>query len=272
MTKVSALLMVSNEEAMLPGCIAMLRWVDEIVVLVDDRTTDRSAEIARQLGATVAVEAWRGFAGMRDRLAEIATGEWLLYVDADERVTSTLAAEVRAATDRGDADMFSIATRNVFLGKAMRAGGWWPDRHLRLIRKAAADGWVGTIHETPKVNGTLGELKHPLVHLSHRNVQSMLLKTAAWSSIEGERRAANGKPVRLRSLLGAVGYEVYFRLLRRGGWKDGMAGWIEVFYQAFSRFVSVASAWEMQRTETLDETYRRLDEHLQSGGSVEDFR
>jgi (heptosyl)LPS beta-1,4-glucosyltransferase len=272
MTKISALVMASNEEAMLPGCLAMLGWADEIVVLVDDSTTDRSAEIARHHGATVGVEPWRGFAAQRDRLAELATGEWLLYVDADERITPSLAEEIRAATERSEAAIFAIPTRNVFLGKPMRDGGWWPDRHYRLIRRAAFRGWVGAIHETPAVDGMRAELRNPIVHLSHRSVRSMLLKTAAWSGVEGQRRAATGKPVRARSLFGAVGHEVYFRLVRRRGWRDGMAGWIEVFYQAFSRFVSVASAWEIQRTESLDETYRRLDEHLQSGGTLEGFK
>jgi glycosyltransferase involved in cell wall biosynthesis len=264
--------MASNEEAMLPGCLAMLAWADEIVVLVDDATTDGSAEVARQHVANVSVEPWRGFAAQRDRLAELSTGEWLFYVDADERITQSLVEEIRVAAERSEAAAFAIPTRNVFLGKPMHAGGWWPDRHYRLIRRAAFHGWVGAIHETPAVDGKLAVLQNPIVHLSHRSVRSMLVKTAAWSGVEAQRRAATGKPVRARSLFGAVGNEVYFRLVRQRGWRDGMAGWIEVFFQAFSRFITVASAWELQRSETLDETYRRLDEHLRGGGTLETFK
>jgi hypothetical protein len=176
------------------------------------------------------------------------------------------------AIEQPEAAAFSIPRRNVLLGRPMRAGGWWPDRHYRLIQKAAFDGWQGEIHETPAIAGKLGALENSIVHLSHRNVRSMLLKTVSWSGIEGQRRAAANKPVRARSLFGAVGHEVYFRLVRQLGWRDGMAGWIEVFYQAFSRFISVALAWEIQRKESLDETYRRLDEHLQSGGTLEGFK
>ncbi len=272
MTTVSALVLAQNEEEFIAGCVSMLRWADQTVVLVSDATTDRTAEICRELGATVVVEHWQGFAAQRNRLAELATGEWLLYVDADERVTAQLADEIRSAVDGSTVAAFSLPTRNVFLGRPMTGGGWWPDRHYRLIRKSKFGRWSGQIHETPQVDGSLGQLKMPIIHLSHRSLSLMLAKTAEWSGIEAERRAASGKPVRVRSLFAAVGREVYFRLLRRRGWRDGMAGWIEVLYQSFSRFISTARAWEMQRSESLDQTYKRLDEHLRAGGTLETFK
>lgn len=257
---------------MLPGCLRLLDWADEVVVLVDDRSDDRTAEIAAQLGARVSVEPWHGFAGQRDRLAEIATGDWLLYVDADERVTADLADEIRKVVERGLHDVYSVPTLNVFLGRPMRAGGWWPDRHYRLIRRASLVEWQGLIHEVPLVQGSPGELKNPIVHLGHRDLTSMLVKTATWSRLDGERRAHGPyRPVRLRTLLRAIEREVQHRLLRKAGWRDGVEGWIEVLYQAFSSFITVAQAWEMQRKEPLTETYRRLDAHLQGGGSVDNF-
>ena len=218
MTSVSALVLAHNEEAVIAGCVAMLRWTNETIVLVSDSTTDRTADIARATGASVVVEPWHGFAAQRNRLAELATGDWLLYVDADERITEDAAREIRAAIETGSVAAFSLPTRNVLLGRPMSAGGWWPDRHYRLIRKSAFGGWGGQIHETPQVDGQLGELSIPIIHLSHRSLSVMLAKTVAWSGIEAERRAASGKPVRLRSLFGAVGHEVYFRLVRRRGW------------------------------------------------------
>ena len=155
MTTVTALIMASNEGEMLPGCLAMLGWADEIVVLVDGRSTDRTADLAREAGATVSVEPWRGFAGQRDRLAELATGDWLLYVDADERITSALSTEVKRAVEVDQIGAYSIPTRNVFLGRAMKGGDWWPDRHYRLVRKSSLKGWSGAIHETPGIEGGL---------------------------------------------------------------------------------------------------------------------
>ena len=272
MTTVSALIMASNEEQMLVGCLALLDWADEAVVLVDERSGDRTVEIATELGAAVYVEAWRGFAGQRDRLAEPASGEWLFYVDADARVTTSLAQEIRAEIESSSCSAYSLARQNIFLGRAMRAGGWWPDGQLRLIRKADFGGWQGLIHEVPLVTGSVGELTSPIVHLGHRDLTSMLVKTAKWSRLEGERRAHGPYgPVTRITLLRAVQREVQHRLLRKAGWRDGIEGWIEVLYQAFSSFLTIAQAWEIQRTEPLEETYRRLDAHIQAGGSVFDF-
>lgn len=273
MKTLSVLIVASREEQMLPGCLRLLDWADEIVVLVDDRSDDRTAEIAAEFGARVSVEPWHGFAGQRDRLAELSTSDWLLYVDADERVTADLADEIRKVAQHGLHDMYSVPSLNVFLGRAMRAGGWWPDRHYRLIRKASLVEWQGLIHEVPLAQGSLGELKNPIVHLGHRDLTSMLVKTATWSRLDAERRAQIAdRPVRLRTLLRAIEREVQHRLLRKAGWRDGVEGWIEALYQAFSSFLTVAQAWEIQRKEPLEETYRRLDAHLQVGGSVDDFQ
>jgi glycosyltransferase involved in cell wall biosynthesis len=271
-TTLSALIMASREELMLPGCLSLLAWADEIVVLVDDRSDDRTAEIAAELGARVSIEPWHGFARQRDRLAELSTGDWLLFVDADERVTADLAGEIREVVEHGFQDAYSVPTRNVFLGRPMRAGGWWPDPHVRLIRRASLVRWQGLIHEVPLVQGSPGELKNAIVHLGHRDLTSMLVKTATWSRLEGERRAGGPyPPVRLRTLLRAIQRDILRRLIRKAGWRDGVEGWIEVLYQAFSSFLSVAQAGEIQRKEPLAETYRRLDAHLQAGGSADNF-
>jgi len=221
----------------------------------------------------VSVEPWRGFAGMRDRLAELATGDWLLYVDADERVTAVLADEITKVIESGPHDMYSVPRLNVFLGRAMRAGGWWPDRQFRLIRKTSLVEWQGLIHEVPLVQGSEGELKNPIVHLGHRDLTSMIVKTATWSRLDGERRVgAPARSVGLWTLLWAIAREVGNRLVRKAGWRDGVEGWIEVLYQAFSSFLTVAQAWEIQREEPLEETYRRLDAHLQVGEPVDNFQ
>lgn len=272
MTSISALIMASNEEAMLPGCLAMLEWAHEVVVLVDGRSSDRSADVARMLGARVYEEEWRGFAGQRDRLAELATGDWLLYVDADERVTRELADEIQRSVSAGGASVYTIPSLNVFLGRPMRNGGWWPDAHRRLVERSKLRGWSGSLHEAAEVEGNVGELTNPFIHLGHRDLAAMVAKTAAWAPLDARRRTESSyPPVRLRSFFGTIGREVWRRLIRGKAWRDGIEGWIEVFYQSFSSFVTVAYAWQLQRRESLEETYRRLDNHLQAGGTIETF-
>ena len=272
MTTVTVGIIAANEAEMIGGCLSLLQWADEIIVLVDDRSTDDTAGIARSAGATVHVEPWRGFAAQRNRLAELATGDWLLYVDADERVTHQLAEEVRRTLDSSEMAAYSIKTQNVFLGRPMLHGAWWPDPHLRLVQRAKLRGWDGLLHETPILDGPAGALEAPFVHLGHRDLPAMLVKTAQWAPLDARRRTEGPYPrVRLRSFASAIAREVGRRLIRGQAWRDGIEGWIETLYQSFSSFMTVAVAWQLQRREPLEETYRRLDAHLHEGGSLEDF-
>lgn len=273
MTTVAVAIIARDEAEVLPGCLALLDWADETVVLVDDRSRDRTAEVASEAGATVVVEQWRGFAGQRDRLAELVSSDWIFYIDADERVSSELANEVLSTVAHSGHAAYSVPRCNVLLGQPMRAGGWWPDPHLRLIRRSMLQRWNGVIHETPDLVGSSGSLVHPIIHLGHRDLAAMLSKTAKWAPLEGERllHQINDRPIHTRTMLAAIGRDLLWRLIRRQGWRDGTAGWIEILYQAFSRFITVAYAWEHQRPEPLSRTYQRFDQHLASGGSLSDF-
>lgn len=268
---VAALVMAGNEELMLPGCLSCLSWADERIVLVDHRSTDGTEMVARAAGASVYREQWHGFAGQRNRLAQLARSEWLLYVDADERIPAALAASIRRAIrSGGEFGGYEIPTLNVLLGRPLSHGGWWPDSHVRLIRRSALDHWSGALHEVPIVAGRVGLLDEPIVHMGHRNLSAMLTKTAVWGPLDAQRKQGSG-PVGARELSVAVLREVGRRLVRRGGWCDGTEGWIEVLFQSFSAFLTVAFLWESQRREPLEQTYRRLDEHLQGGGTVKEF-
>jgi glycosyltransferase involved in cell wall biosynthesis len=263
MTTLSVVIAVRDEERMLPGCLRRLTFADEVVVLVDDRTTDRSAELAREAGAHVVHHQFTTFADLKNAALDAATGDWLLALDADERVSRALASEVTTATGRR-LDAYRIRRANYFYGQLMRYGGW-QDRPIRLVRR----GWgrfVGDIHEVLKPVGThagIGELSEPLVHFSHRSVLDNLVKTATFSDVHARSLLANGSPpVTSRRLYVAVAAELLHRLVLRRAWRDGVPGVIEALYQPLSALSVQARLWELQQHPSIATRYEQLEEEI----------
>lgn len=245
--KISTIILTKNSEELIKDCLESLRWVDEIVI-VDDSSKDKTLEIAKKAGCRVFTFSG-DFSAKRNFGAEKARGEWLLYVDVDERVTPLLRKEILSALESPSFSAYIVPRRNIFLGKKMRWGGWWPDYVLRLIKKDSLVGWEGELHEQPKVEGGVGKLKEPLTHISHRSLTEMVDKTNEWSEIEAKLlfRAHHPKMTWWRFL--SVGTrEVWFRGIKKLGFLDGTVGIIEIIYQAFSRMITYAKLWEMQIT------------------------
>src|SRR5258708_36451591 len=160
-----------NEEANLGRVLKSVRWADEIV-LVDSGSTDRTCEIAREYGARVIVEAWRGYTGQKNYALELCTKDWVLSLDADEEVSPELADEIRGLlTDPGSLDGYSMPRKNLFLGRWMRHGGFYPDPKLRLFRHGMAYSTGRDPHDRfemreaqKKRSPRVGSLRGPLIH------------------------------------------------------------------------------------------------------------
>lgn len=258
--RLSAVLAVRNEEPMIERGLQLLGFCDEIVVVVDARTDDRTEEIARRYTDKVWVEEFEDFAAHKNSANAHAQGDWLLLVDADERVTPGLAADIQAALDRDPGEWgFEFEIVSFFLGQRMRYGGWQQD-HLRLVRREHAT-WAGAIHEHLSVPAErVGRLDGELWHFSHRSIQEMLVKTVRFGDVQSRELHENGAPrVTGRTLARQLGREFAWRMVRRRGYKDGMAGIIESLYQPFSLFCVQAMLWQRQRRETLWETYQGLE-------------
>ena len=190
--------------------------------------------------------------------AKKASGDWLFYIDADERCTPELASEIQSVirdtdnqsliTNNGYFVAFAIPRANIRLTKPLYHGGWWPDYVLRLMRKNSLIRWEGKLHEQPKIKGELGRLKNHFIHLSHRgSLEHKVNTTIKWSQIEADRMIeANHPPMSLPRFLSAMLREFWKRMFVYAGWKDGLEGIMEVIYQVFSVFISYASLWEMQ--------------------------
>jgi glycosyltransferase involved in cell wall biosynthesis len=256
---ITAVLAVRDEEAMIRSCLELLAFANELVVVVDDRTRDATAEIAWEFTSNVHVRPFRDFAEHKNFALDQATSDWVLVVDADERVTPALARELQAAVAApGNAVAFQIPRRHYFFARRFRHGGW-DDEPVRLLRRGAGRH-RGRIHETIEVDGEVARLSEPLWHFTHRDVESMLQKTVVFGSLQADEMAEQGHPpVTIRSLAKVVLAETYVRLVRGRGWRDGTAGFIESVYQPFSLFCVHVMLWERQQRPSLEERYRELE-------------
>ncbi len=243
---ISSIILAKNEEARIAACLASLSWCAELIV-VDNGSTDKTAEIASREGARVISMKDGDFSALRNAGMQSATGKWILYVDADETVPKELAREIQDVVSHDTAAKpaaYEISRENYYLGRR------WPhkDRHLRLFRKRALKGWQGALHESPMIEGQTGSLSSSLLHSTHRTLSEMVAKTNEWSAVEAKLRFDAGHPKVVPWRLFRVMTTAFFdSFVAQGGWKAGWVGWIESMYQGFSIFITYAKLWEMQQ-------------------------
>lgn len=211
---------------MLGDCMRSLGFADERLVLVDAATRDRTREIARSLGARVEERTFDNFAAQRDAALSLASGEWILFVDADERVTPELCREVLATIDRpGACRGFWIPRHNYLMGRVVRHAGWFPDYQLRLLERGAAHfDPARLVHEGALVDGLVGHLREPLVHFNYRTLAEFVDKQERYCPFEAQRWLARfGRP-RARALIGQPLREFWRRYVRLEGYREGWLG------------------------------------------------
>lgn len=258
--KLSAVLAVRNEARMLEPGLKLLGFCDEIVVVIDDRTDDDTEAIARRYTDKVFLERFEDFSQLKNRAIEHASGEWVLIVDADERITPALATEIQRVIE-GDPPQwaFDIDTINFFFAQRMDHGGW-NDDHTRLIRREKAS-YENKIHEAFVIPPERkGKLREGMWHFSHRSIEENLAKTIEFGLVQSrELHEAGAPPVSPFRLVRVMAREFLWRYVKLRGYKDGMPGFIEAIYQPFSLFCVHVMLWQRQRPETLWESYQQLE-------------
>lgn len=248
MNNISAIVIAKNEENMIADCLDSVSFCDEIIV-VDGGSEDRTAEVAKRMGAKVFNFKSDDFSEMRNFGLRKAKGEWILYVDADERVSKELREEVtHLITNDGRIQKlngYSLKRKNFYLGSSKK--NEWPhiEKLERLFRKDRLRGWKGRLHESPIFVGQTGELDGFLLHYTHRDLSSMLAKTIEWSKIEAQLRfKANHPKITWWRFLRVLLTAFFDSYIMQRGWKAGVVGLIESIYQAFSMFITYARLWE----------------------------
>ncbi|MCB0075794.1 MAG: glycosyltransferase family 2 protein [Anaerolineales bacterium] len=245
--QLSAVVLAHNEARHLPDCLATLQWVDELIVL-DSYSTDGTAQIAEAAGATVVQRPFVNFGTQRQAALEMAQGDWLLFVDADERVPASLIAEIqRTLATKPHEDGWWIPRRNYFWGHALQASGWWPDHQLRLLRRANAHyDLTQHVHEVATLAGAAGYLTEPMLHLNYDSWREFWRKQQRYAEHEGYKLAERGLRWKPRNMLLQPLRAFHRRFVTWQGWRDGPIGLQLALAMAWWEGVAY---WELRRVE-----------------------
>lgn len=259
---VSVIIITKNEENWIKNCLESVKWADEIII-VDKGSTDKTIEIAKKYTEKIITFTEENYARSRDKGAEIAKGDWLLYVDSDERVLKGLREEVKNLVNTDGYSAYAISRINIIFGQKVNYGPFWPDFVIRLLRKKDFEGWEGKIHEQPKYKGKLGYTTNSLFHLTHRDVEQITEKSLEWSKIDAELRLASNHPkmsgIRFFRIFLS---ELFNQMILRKGIFGGTVGVVDSFLQTFSLFITYVRLWQLQMEKPPDEIYKNIDKSL----------
>jgi glycosyltransferase involved in cell wall biosynthesis len=227
MSGLSVIIIARDEEEAIGAALDSVAFADEIVV-VDSGSRDRTLEIARSRGAKVIETTdWPGFGAQKNRALDHATHDWVLSLDADERVTPELRAEIEAVV-KGSArpDAYDVPRLSSYCGRYLRHGGWWPDYVTRLFRREKARFSDDLVHERLVVNGTTARLKAHLLHEAFEDLEEVLRKVDQYSTANARMMHARGKRGSLASAILHGGWAFFRTYVLRAGFLDGRHGFM----------------------------------------------
>jgi glycosyltransferase involved in cell wall biosynthesis len=195
MPTLSVILITRNEEANLDDCLASLEGIAQQIVVVDTNSSDRTLEIAQKYGATISQPPdWPGFGSQKNRALDLATGEWVLSLDADERLTPALKSEILTTIHHSaHVDCFAIPRLSWYCGRFIRHSGWSPDYVDRLFKRGTARFSDDLVHERLIPNGQVAKLNNPMLHYSFMNFSQVLNKIDRYSTASAIQAYARGK-------------------------------------------------------------------------------
>lgn len=246
MLPVTACIIAYNEEAKIEACLRSVAFCQERLV-VDSHSTDRTRELAAGLGARVIERDWPGHIDQKNFAIDQATTEWVLCLDADERVTPELLVAIEAALKPGCPDGFTVNRRNIYLGRWIRGGGWYPDRKLRLFRRGRGR-WGGVNphdHVRLEPPGQVVDLGRDLEHLSYDSITDHLKTIDYFSTIAAREKLSRGQRGLGLQLLFGPPFKFFKAFVLKAGFRDGWRGLIVAALGAYYVFLRYAKLWEL---------------------------
>ena len=247
--ELSAIVITRNEAANIADCLASLAFAGEVIV-VDNASTDATPDLARDAGAQVHhAPDWPGFGPQKNRALALATRPWVLSIDADERVTPELRAEILAVVQsaRPGADAWDMPRRSSYCGQYMAHSGWYPDRVKRLFRRGAGRFSDDLVHERLVTEGPTGHLRNDLLHQSFPDLSSVLDKLDRYSTAGAQRMWEQGKRASFASAVLHGGWAFMRTYLLQRGFLDGRMGFALAVSNAEGTYYRYLKLWLLER-------------------------
>lgn len=243
---VSAVILAKNEEKNIKDCITSLNWCREIIV-IDDNSTDKTAEIARKLGAKVYNHSLNNdFSSQRNFGLSKANNQWVLFVDADERLSEALALEISNISNNFSG--LFIKRRDFMWGKQLKHGESANIKLLRLAKKDAGK-WKGAVHEEWRVNGQIGSLNNELIHFPHQTISEFLKEINFYTDIKANELFKKGKKVNIFSIICYPVVKFLQNYFIKFGFLDGLEGFIFAVTMSFHSSLVRGKLWQMLQNE-----------------------
>ena len=264
MPKVSVTIITKNEAADIGAALASASWADELIV-VDSESTDETAAIARQHTDRVVVREWAGYPAQKNFAASLASHDWILSLDADERVTPALAAEIqRTLRQAPDHQAFRIPRVTRHLGRWIRTTDWYPDHQIRLYDRRSAQ-WTGRyVHESLTVTGSIGQLREDLEHYAYRDIADHLETIERYTTYAARQMREDGRRAGWLQIAGHPPLAFLRNYLLKGGITDGVPGLVISAMNAYYVFLKFAKLWELQTAATLHHEDTKTTKHTET--------
>ena len=245
MAQLTVTIITRNEAAHIEACLASVAWADERLV-VDCGSTDDTVALAERSGARVIVHEWPGYAAQKNFAAAEAQFDWVLSVDADERVTPDLAREITAALADPDAAGYRIPRITHHLGRWFRTTDWYPDSQLRLYDRRRAQWRSRRVHESVDVTGPVRDLRHDLQHFAYRDVGHHLATMDRYTTLAAADMFEAGRRAGLFDLVCHPLAAFLRNYILKRGVLDGIPGLIVSAMNAYYVFLKFAKLWALQ--------------------------
>jgi glycosyltransferase involved in cell wall biosynthesis len=243
--KITATIITLNEERNIARAMESLRCCDQILVL-DSGSVDRTVELAEKLGAKVVEDSWRGYANQKNLAAEYAGNDWILSLDADEALSEALEGEIWNLKKRGPAhDAYTMPRMAQYMGRWILHSGWYPDRKVRLYNRAKAK-WVGDfVHESVKVQGSIGHLESNLLHFTCDSLSEHLRTLDRYTTLAAEELVSRKTKIGLSRLIFDPAWTFARSYFFQRGFLDGLEGLTIAHMAATYTFLKYAKARNM---------------------------
>ena len=257
----TAIVLTFDEADHLPDCLASLAWADEVVVF-DSFSTDGTVDIAREAGARVLQHPFENYAAQRNAaLDAVPEAEWVLFVDADERIPPALAEEVREVIRAGEVVAGWIPRHNYIFGKLTLGAGWFPDYQLRLLRrgKVRYDPARG-VHEVALVDGPQAHLIQPLIHLNYATVPEFVAKQRRFAAMDARTLFGLGHRARPQNYVLQPLRQFWWRYAQLNGWRDGWHGLCLCLWMAYFQGVLYRELKALEKSAPLSKNLTGLQD------------
>ena len=238
----SIIIITKNEENQIQDCLESARFADEII-LVDSGSTDQTLDIAKSYVTQIIETEWKGFSGTKNIALEAATGDWIFWLDADERIPTELQNEICEIMQNGTHEGYYVARKAIFLGRWIRHCGWFPGYVIRLFKAKGAQFSDDQVHESVEIDGPTSHFNTPLIHYTDLSIEHYLLKFNHYTTLGARQLFESNRMFHLTDLIGRPMFSFIKMYVLKLGFLDGIQGLILCVLSACYVFTKYAKLW-----------------------------